>query len=411
VFTNANDVIEYITTRTRKEYGLSEYKEYMESLNNPQLLLKCIHVAGTNGKGSTTNYLRSIIQNAGYKVGTFTSPHLESHHDRIRINDVSISDEKLVEYANNYVDDWNKFKLSMFEIDMFMSVIYFLEEKVDFVIYEVGLGGTRDATNIIKPLLSVITTIGFDHMQYLGDTLDKIAMEKAGIIKDNIPLVTAEKKEECTKVFEEVCLAKGSRIVFTGDVTNIITGDILTFDYKDYRELKLSTTARYQISNAVTAIEVIHCLIDQGVTVSTKNIYDGLFDGKWKGRYEKISSSPLIYIDGAHNEHGVKALVEIIKDVEKDITIVFAALKDKETDKMLKMLLEVANEVVVTEFDFYRTKKAHDLASNLPVKVIEDWKAAINYAIEQNKGMVLITGSLYFISDVRMYFKEKGIIA
>ena len=203
MFQNSEEVITYITSRTKSKYGLSAFKEYMRSMGNPQYRLSCVHIGGTNGKGSTTDFLRSILQTAGYTVGTFTSPHLESHHDRIRINDVPISDEDLVAYANRYSEDWDKYGITMFEIDMFLSVMYFLEHKADIVLYEVGLGGELDATNIIDPLVSVITTIGYDHMDYLGNTIEEIAGAKAGIIKPNRPLITHERKSSCLQVFPD----------------------------------------------------------------------------------------------------------------------------------------------------------------------------------------------------------------
>ena len=408
MFTNANEVIEYITKRTRSVFGLSEYRKFMEELGNPQYLLKCVHVAGTNGKGSTTNYLRSVLQTAGYKVGSFTSPHLESHHDRIRIDDIPISDESLVDYANRYVDLWNEHGLTMFEIDMFISVMYFLDKKVDFVIYEVGLGGEKDATNIIKPLVSVITTIGYDHMQYLGNSIEDIASAKAGIIKENTPLVTAEEKDSCLAVFQEVCSKNNAKMYRVDKASSIHINDKISFDYKGFRDIYLQTGALYQVSNACTAIETILYLKSLGIEISEESIYEGLYNTIWKGRYEKVMSDPLVYIDGAHNEHGVSALVETLKLKTGPITIIFAALKDKETSKMIKMLLEVADEVIVTQFDYYRAKSAVELAEDFPVTIINDWEKAITYAFENNKGMVLITGSLYFISDVRLYFKEKG---
>ena len=408
MFSNSQEVIEYITKRTRRDYGLSEFKGFMMELNNPQYQLKCIHVAGTNGKGSTTNYLRSILQTAGYKVGSFTSPHLESHHDRIRINDVPISDETLVEYANKYVDKWNKHGLTMFEIDMFISVMYFIEEKVDFVIYEVGLGGEKDATNIIKPLVSVITSIGYDHMQYLGNSIEEIAGAKAGIIKEKTPLVTAEDKANCLAVFKEVCKTNETEMFLVCPATSIHVNDKIRFDYKNLKNIEIQTGALYQVSNACTAIETILYLQSIGIVISEESIYSGLYNTLWKGRYEKVMNDPLVYLDGAHNEHGIKALVETLKLKKVPITIVFAALKDKETSKMIQMLLEVANELVVTQFDFYRAKRAIELAEDYPVTIIDDWKEAISHALKNNQGMVLVTGSLYFISDVRLYFKEMG---
>ena len=408
MFQNSHEVIEYITKRTKRNYGLSEFKLYIEKMGNPQYQLRCIHVGGTNGKGSTTNYLRSILQANGYTVGTFTSPHLESHHDRIRINDVSISDEDLVRFANTYYQDWEQYGLTMFEIDMFISVMYFLEHDVDFVIYEVGLGGELDATNIIKPLVSIVTNIGYDHMDYLGNTLELISQAKAGIIKEKTPFITAERKQVCVNVFQQTCMHKQAPFIMLEDAYNVQYGSDIFFDYKSFHDVHLETPAKYQVSNASVALETCLQLRKLGVAISNEAIYTGLSSAMWKGRFEKVSTNPLVYIDGAHNEHGMQALVDTLKNVNVPITVVFSALRDKETDTMLEMLLKVTNDVIVTEFEFYRAKSATALASSYPVKVITPWQDAIGYALEHHQGMVMITGSLYFISDVRLYFKERG---
>ena len=408
MFQNSYEVIEYITKRTKRNYGLSEFKQYIEKLHHPQLQLQCIHVGGTNGKGSTTNYLRSILQANGYTVGTFTSPHLESHHDRIRINDVPISDEDLVKYANQYYQDWEQYGLTMFEIDMFISVMYFLEHAVDFVIYEVGLGGELDATNIIQPLVSVVTNIGYDHMDYLGDSLELITQAKAGIIKLNTPFITSERKQTCVDIFQKTCEEKQVSLVMLEDAINVQYGADIFFDYKQFKDVHLDTPAQYQVKNASLVIETCLQLRKLHIAISDDAIYTGLASAMWKGRFEKVSNEPLVYIDGAHNEHGIQALVDTLKNVQVPITIVFSALKDKETDRMLEMLLQITGDVIVTEFEFYRAKSAASLASEYPVKVITPWKDAVEYALEHNQGMVMITGSLYFISDVRLYFKQKG---
>lgn len=407
MFQNSYEVIEFITKRTKRTYGLSEFKKFMEVMGNPQDQLRCIHIGGTNGKGSTTNYLRCILQDAGYKVGTFTSPHLETHHDRIRINDVSISDEDLVRYANQYVDMWEQYGITMFEIDMFISVMYFLENQVDFVIYEVGLGGELDATNIIHPMVSVITTIGYDHMDYLGNSLAEITRAKAGIIKDT-PLITHERKEECMNIFYEICEKKQSNLMMVKDATNVQYGNKIVFDYEGLSGLCIHTYAHYQVENACNAIEICRLMKTLNVEITDDNIRNGLAVSNWKGRFELVHQDPLVFLDGAHNEHGMSALLETLKQMKQTKTIVFSALRDKETDKMLEMLLSVCDDVIVTEFEFYRAKSADALAGDYPVQVIYDWKEAVETALSHQKEMVLITGSLYFISDVRSYLKTKG---
>lgn len=408
MFQNSYEVIDYITKRTKRTYGLSEFRKFMQDIGNPQDQLRCIHVGGTNGKGSTTNYIRSILQQAGYKVGTFTSPHLETHHDRIRINDQSISDEDLVRYANQYVNQWEAYGVTMFEIDMFISVMYFLENQVDYAIYEVGLGGELDATNIINPLLSVITTIGYDHMDYLGNTIEEITRAKAGIIKHQTPLITHERKDVCITIMREVCEEKQAELIEVKDAEKIQYGKEIIFDYQNLSNLKICTYAHYQVENACNAIEVCLWLRDHQVLITDEQIRQGLKEANWKGRFELVHENPLVFLDGAHNEHGMMALVDTVKQMGYSLTIVFSALRDKETDKMLEMLLSVSDDIIVTEFTFYRAKPADALAGNYPVQVVYDWKEAIATALSHQKEMVLITGSLYFISDVRSYLKTKG---
>ena len=404
-FHSAPEFIAYVTERFgSKRTSQRNFKQCMISLGNPQLKLKCIHVAGTNGKGSTTNYLRSILQEAGYKVGSFTSPHLVVHNDRIRINDENISDERLLSYANQYVEVWEKYDLSMFEIDTLLSFIYFLDEEVDFAVYEVGMGGRLDATNEIRPMVSVITNIGYDHMQYLGNTLELIAGEKAGIVKEKIPLFTTEEKPECLAVFQNICEEKNSPL-FRVEIPEATFEDgEYHYEYLNY-QVRLKTYASYQIGNSALSLAVIDYLVRQGlVQVSKEDIENGLAGGSWKGRFEVIQKAPKIILDGAHNEAGIDALIKSIDNLKEPIIVIFSALKDKEYHKMLLALQEVVSELIITEFDFYRKASLEELQEGLEAKGIRDYKKAINYAKKRvGNGTIIITGSLYFISDVRAY--------
>ncbi|MDF9824572.1 dihydrofolate synthase/folylpolyglutamate synthase [Breznakia sp. PF5-3] len=406
VFKNSYEVIEAIEVKKRNGIDLKSFKAFMDSLDNPQWKLKCIHVGGTNGKGSTTNVMRSILQKAGYKVGTFTSPYLERHHDRIRINDVFIEDEVITQYANVYYEEWLKFDLSMFEIDMFIAVKYFLDHQVDIAIFEVGLGGDQDATNIVDPMVSVITNIGLDHMEFLGNTYASIATAKAGIIKKNRALVTSEKREECLTIFKNKCKEMNVKMLECGEIENIIVDKELAFDYKGFH-VKQNTLAKYQALNTALAIETMlylrnHDLVD----ISDEDILKGIYDAKWKGRFEVIQKHPLVIIDGAHNEEGIKALVDSCQNYD-NIRILFSALVDKPYDKMLDALLSLTEDVTVCEFPFVRAASAETISKDHDVRIIKDYKEAI-HALMDEAHTLLICGSLYFISDVRNYFFEKG---
>lgn len=402
MFNSAHDFIEYCTHRMNKgRFSLDHFKSLLEQLGNPQLQLKTVHIAGTNGKGSTTDYLRSILQTSGYKVGTFTSPHLEVHNDRIRINNQFISDDDLLSYGNRFYDLIEKNELSMFEIDTLIAIYYFIEKEVDIALFEVGLGGRLDATNVIRPLVSLITSIGYDHMDILGHTLEEISFEKAGIIKEHVPLITAEDKENCLFVFKSVCEERHSDYSRIQQASNIQTDQNISFKYRDL-DITLNTLAFYQIKNSSLAIECAFYLRECGYEISNQSIVDGLRNTQWKGRFETISTSPLIIIDGAHNMHGIDALVESTRLCKKPLIIVFSALKDKETEKMIHALVEIADEVIVTEFEFYRAAPLELLSANNQVTAIRKPLDAIEYALKKStEGTCLITGSLYFISDVR----------
>ena len=399
-FNDIQSFIDYTTNRMNKgRFSLDHFKALLESLGNPQHQLKTVHIAGTNGKGSTTNYLRAILQASGLRVGTFTSPHLEVHNDRIRINDVYISDEQLLYYGNRFAELIEENNLSMFEIDTLIAIHFFLDKNVDIALFEVGLGGRLDATNVIIPMISLITTIGFDHMDILGDTLALISMEKAGIVKEGVPLYTSEDKLECLDVFKQICIERNAKFNTIKEAQNIELKHGITFSY-DQHLIHLNTSALYQVKNASLAIEGARYLSNY-FEINDDNIINGLKDTQWKGRFELVSTNPHIIIDGAHNTHGVSALVESARYLPKPLVIVFSALRDKETDAMLDDLLSIADEVIVTEFEFYRAASLEMLRHG-NVLAIQDNHEAIRKGIALSlNGTCLITGSLYFISQVR----------
>ncbi len=409
MFNSIEAFIAFTTQRmSAGRFGLSALKEAMEMLGNPQFDIPSVHIAGTNGKGSTTNFLRSVLQTAGYRVGTFTSPHLEVHNDRIRINDIFISDAKLLELGNRYQPFIVEHGLTMFEIDMLIAAIYFKEAKIDIALYEVGLGGRLDATNIILPQLCLITNIGMDHMEYLGDTLEAIAGEKAGIIKPDVPLITAENKEECLSVFREVCRKTNSQFEMTYDPVLINSqADAVTFIARGYT-ITLQGPALYQMKNASLALDAALKLRQIGWIINDQDIVSGLANTLWKGRFEVVHRNPTIILDGAHNEHGIQAILSSVQTLPRPVVAVFTALKDKKSQGMLEKLLKVCDKIIVTEFSYYRKAKAVDLAGNLPVEVIVDPLTALREGLRLAKtGSLLITGSLYFIADVRnIYLKD-----
>lgn len=404
-FVNYEDVYDFINSQKDRVYSLNNFQRFMEDLGNPQLALKCIHIGGTNGKGSTTNYIKEVLLRAGYHVGTFTSPALKTRLDVIRINDENIDEQFMVAIANRYVDRWLAYEISLFEIEVFIAVMYYLYKGVDIAVFEVGLGGELDATNIIYPLVALNTNIGLDHIEYLGNSYESIASAKAGIIKDGVDFITGENKQECLNIFRETCEKHHSELIRVERVHDIQDGENVKYTYKGYN-IVLDSPALYQIKNSALAIETLLYLKDKNeISFCDDDLIYGLFEAKWAGRFEKLRDEPLIIIDGAHNREGVDELYRAARKFH-DLKIIFSALKDKDTDYMIERLLELTYDITVCEFEHPRAQKAALLAKDYPVKVKPDYISAIDEAFD-HQGTLLITGSLYFISKVRPYLMKK----
>jgi len=293
----------------------------------------------------------------------------------------------------------------MFEIEVCVAIYYFLENNVDVAIFEVGLGGTLDATNIIRPLVAVNTNIGLDHMEYLGDTYAKIAYNKGGIIKEGIDYITGETKDECVAIFKELCNQHRSRLIQMQPIRNIIDGENVSYTYRGY-DVILQTPALYQVKNSALAIEILLYIKEKGhFTFTKQQLLHGLYQAKWEGRFEIIHQNPLIIIDGAHNPEGMEAFLEGAKKYQ-NCKIIFSAFKDKDTDSMIEYLLRLSKDITICEFDHPRALTIDSFASNAFVKTEKSYRKAIDNA-KSNKGTILITGSLYFISVVRSYILEK----
>lgn len=404
-FNNYDEVVDFINSQKDRVYSLNNFKNYMDSLGNPQFALNCLHIGGTNGKGSTTNYIKEVLKVAGYKVATFTSPALYSRLDIIRINDQFIDEETMVAYANRYVDLWLKYEISMFEIEVFIAIMYFIEQQVDIALFEVGLGGTLDATNIIMPKLAINTNIGLDHVDYLGSTYQSIALNKAGIVKDGVDYITGENKKECLEVFKEVCKQHHSNLLTVMPITNICDGKEISYQYRNYK-IHLSTPAIYQVKNSALAIEALLYLRNhQIIEFSDEELLKGIYQASWQGRFEIINEKPLIIIDGAHNKEGIDAFYECAKKYQ-NIKIIFSALKDKDYHHMLEKLLELTSDITICEFEHVRASDAKTLATGFDVKIEPDYKKAIDQAYS-HQGTIFITGSLYFIAKAREYILNK----
>lgn len=405
-FKHYEEVYEFIQSQKDRVYSLDNFKNYMQEFYNIQHALKCIHVCGTNGKGSTVNYMKEVLVKQGYRVGTFTSPALISRLDVVRINDQWIDEQFIVDVANRYVDDWLKYEISLFEIEVFISLLYFIYQGVDFAIYEVGLGGELDATNIILPMVCVNTNIGLDHMDYLGNSYESIARAKAGIIKDHVDFITGEHKQECVDIFRDTCEKHHSHLIRLDRIHDLQDGENVKYTYKDYN-IVLNTPALYQIENSALALETLLYLKEHHfIELADQSIIEGLFEAKWAGRFEIISEKPLIILDGAHNREGVDELYRSARKLH-NLKIIFSALRDKDTDYMIERLLDLTYDITVCEFKHPRSQSAKLLAGDYPVKIEPDYKKALD-DIYLQEGTFLITGSLYFISEVRKYLLQKN---
>jgi dihydrofolate synthase/folylpolyglutamate synthase len=314
--------------------GASAYKKdltntllLVEHLNHPELKFKSIHVAGTNGKGSTSSMIASILQESGYKVGLYTSPHLKDFRERIRINGETISEDFVVDFVKNNKAFFEQHQLSFFEMTVGLAFDYFAKEQVDFAVIEVGMGGRLDSTNVITPLVSVITNIGFDHTQFLGDTLPKIAFEKAGVIKRNIPVVIGEYADETKPVFEEKATFEDAPIVFAQDNSEVLYDCALKGDYQK-QNMKTVLKAVELLQNA---FEISDLHIQNGFKKVISNT--GLL-----GRWQILNEKPFVVTDTAHNAHGLKIVLSQIQKHEfETLHIVLGVVNDKDLDSILPL--------------------------------------------------------------------------
>lgn len=332
--------------------SLDAMKYLMDKYNNFQKKMKFIHIAGTNGKGSCVEIINNILVNQGYKVGKFLSPHLIKYNERISINGQDISDEEmteLIEELQPKLDEYSKTKnvpITLFELETIMGLLYFYRKNVDFVVLETGLGGLYDCTNIItSPLVSIITSIGYDHMHILGDTLPKIAHEKAGIIKENSETIFYEQSEDINEIFIKTCKEKNNKLhlVKESDIKNFrYDNNFQYFDYKNMKNIAVNLKGIKQINNSSICIECIEILRNNGYEISEENLRKGLKSVIHHGRMEILNKTPLIIFDGAHNEPAINNLNQTIDMYYKNYkkTYIISILKAKDYPKILKLLLE-----------------------------------------------------------------------
>lgn len=377
---------------------LSNTHLLMDYLNNPHENLKCIHVAGTNGKGSTSHLLSSILQESGYQVGLYTSPHLKDFKERIKINGIDISEDFVCEFMNKHKPFFEKNELSFFEMTVGLAFDYFKKEKVDIAIIEVGMGGRLDATNVITPLISVITNIGFDHTTFLGNTIESIATEKAGIIKPHIPVVIGEYTLESKKVFEIKSIENSSEIYFASDNIKEILPSALLGDYQKH--------------NIKTVLQTIAILNSQEkFVVSDENIKKGLLNviqnTGLQGRWQQLNEHPKVICDTAHNKHGLEIVMHQVQNEKYDnLHIVLGVLTDKDLNEILPLFPKRAKYYfckpnILRGLDAAVLKeKAKDF--QLEGEVFDSVSNAYQFALKNanNNDFIYIGGSTFVVAEV-----------
>ncbi|MEA4972240.1 MAG: folylpolyglutamate synthase/dihydrofolate synthase family protein [Candidatus Metalachnospira sp.] len=403
---------------------LSRISEILARLGNPQEKYKIIHVAGTNGKGSACSMLSQILISAGYKTAEYTSPHLERYNERFVINNKEISNDDYAKYMGiikknaDEMEEEGFGRPTVFEHLTALGFLYFADNHVDFAVIEVGLGGRFDATNVVKaPILSVIASISFDHTEYLGNTLESIAFEKGGIIKQGCPVVLYNQSECVYNVIKKLSDERNSKLYYAFDekidvIRQNIDETILSVknEYFEYNDVLLPLIGEYQIKNCTLVLLAAYALKQSGIPITDKNIRDGIFKAKWNGRMEVCRKNPLIVLDGAHNPDGILMLAKSAEKyfAGKKLVLLMGVLSDKEYGKMAEEIIPLADAVVITRPDSERALSADGLKKVAlkycdRVYSLENIDEAYEFAIGlvDKEDVLLCAGSLYLVGRLR----------
>lgn len=393
---------------------LHRVERALSLFGHPERRYRAFHIAGTNGKGSTAAMLHRILAAQGYRAALYTSPHLVSFTERIRVGDEEISQGEVVELAEEIKSRsaGEGVPLTFFEFVTVMALVHFARRKVDAAVVEVGLGGRLDATNLVLPAVSVITTISKDHEAYLGNDLLSIAREKGGIIKKDVPVICGSLPHEVGELLRQIARGQGSSSYFLGADFSFALKDGGLFDYKGLKwhlsDLSLALRGRYQRSNAALALAALE-IAAQDFPVHEAAVREGLRTVSWPGRLEVVRERPLVILDGAHNGEGVRALAGEIREFRglKKIKLLFAAMEDKDWPYMLGELAAVASELFLTRVSMQRSadpwKIGAALAAKIPFTVVEEPARALRSLLERAspEDVILVTGSLYLLGEVR----------
>ncbi|MCU0571464.1 MAG: bifunctional folylpolyglutamate synthase/dihydrofolate synthase [Syntrophobacteraceae bacterium] len=406
------------------KFGLNSTERILERLGNPERRLRCIHVGGTNGKGSTAAMLSSVLRAHGLRVGLYTSPHLVRFTERFRVDEREADVERILEVferVRSVLDDSEP--PTFFEMVTAMAFQYFLEEQVDWAVIEVGMGGRLDATNVIRPEVSIITNVSYDHQEFLGNSLAAIAREKAGIIKEEVPLVTGARQPVVKGILKATCFSHHAPVFCLGSQFRVRRNPDGTFQYhgikRKWRSLELNLKGAHQFQNAALALAALEVVKEENaVPLDAEVIREALLDVRWPCRLEVLQESPLVILDGAHNPHGAESLRDALKscfDYEK-LHLVLGIMADKDTRGILRRLLPLAETAIFTKPRYARAEKPETLkrlARPYVQKhyVIPDPAAAIAEAraMASPNDAICIAGSLYFAGEVKELLGEHTI--
>lgn len=396
--------------------GLDAMQTLMQYLGNPQDKLQIIHVAGTNGKGSCCCMLQKILCKQGYAVGLYTSPAVFCEEERFRMNDNFITADAYNRYMHRMEDAWNEVvqktgqRPTIFEVETALAYLYFYESGCDYVIMEVGMGGATDATNVMKQsLCSVIASIGMDHMQFLGENVAKIAHIKAGIIKPHGVCVCTWQETAVADALQQVADKQKADLIFC-DQNEVLLHETqpLCYDYKEFTNITVSLQGTFQLQNSVLVLETVRALRKLGVRIDDSSVSEGIREASWPGRMECICKKPCIYIDGAHNWPAVKQLQKTLDAnfTNKTITYIIGVLADKEYQKMLPLLLPMANHIYTVTPKNERALSAQKLAKTIQAqgydaKACDSLECAVKLAVDAADDVILAFGSLSYLGECK----------
>ncbi len=407
--------------------GLDTIRELLHELGDPQNQLKFIHIAGTNGKGSVLAYISSILTEAGYRTGRYVSPTVVSYLERISVDQRWIEEEEFayfvekVQKATARMEKRGKGSPTVFEIETAVAFLYFVQKNCEFVVLETGLGGRLDATNVVEnTIAAVFTTISLDHVNVLGDTIEEIAKNKAGIIKQNCRVITAGQQKTVLEILKETAKSKQCSY-YKEDETKVILheeglkGQVLS--YGEYKELRIPLAGRCQIKNVVTTLGVIKALKDMGVRLPQKVVYEGFKKTKWPGRFTCIATNPVFIVDGAHNVDAAKQLKESIQQYvgNKHLVFIVGVFKDKEYEKIAQIMGPLADKIYTVNLpDAKRTLDAEKLGQVLKaycpnVEPVYEIRKAVEYAYQEatKEDVVVAFGSLSYLGEIMKVVEER----